>query len=133
VRTPAGIEGRCTIFTKKRAQDSKESLKGFRKDTGTGPSRNQIFFSSRQTSTFLSRIAEPHYTMRFYTLPTEDGKTACVNFDHVTNIVIGPKQIEIYVAGQPAPMVIPKSPTILSTIAKGMDLSETAKDQINSL
>jgi hypothetical protein len=72
-------------------------------------------------------------SMRFYTLPTEDGKTACVNFDHVTNILVGPKSIELYVAGIQTPMIIPKSPTTLAIIAKGMDLSESAKDQIHGL
>jgi hypothetical protein len=71
--------------------------------------------------------------MRFYILPTEEGKTACVNFDHVTNILVGPKSIELFVAGLPTPMVIPKSATTLSIIAKGMDLSDNSKDQINSL
>ncbi len=71
--------------------------------------------------------------MRFYILPTEEGKTACINFDHVTNILVGPQTIELYFAGQETPMVIPKSATTLSTIAKGMDLSENSKEQINSL
>ena len=71
--------------------------------------------------------------MRFYTLPTEEGKTACVNFDHVTNILVGPKSIELYVAGLERPMIVPKSPTTLAIIAKGMDLSESAKDQIHGL
>jgi len=71
--------------------------------------------------------------MRFYILPVEDGKTACVNFDHVANIIVGPKSIEMYVVGRETPMVIPKSPVTLSTIAKGMDLSENSKEQINSL
>jgi len=72
-------------------------------------------------------------SVRFYILPIEEGKTACINFDHVTEILVGPKSIELYVAGQEAPMVIPKTPVTLSTIAKGMDLSENSKDQINSL
>jgi hypothetical protein len=71
--------------------------------------------------------------VRFYILPTEEGKTACVNFDHVTNILVGTQSIELYVAGQQTPMIIVKSPTTLATIAKGMDLSENAKDQINAL
>jgi hypothetical protein len=71
--------------------------------------------------------------VRFYILPTEEGKTACVNFDHVTNILVGPKSIELYVAGVGTPMIIPKSPATLSIIAKGMDLSENSKDQINGL
>jgi hypothetical protein len=61
--------------------------------------------------------------MRFYILPTEEGRTACVNFDHVTNILVGPKSIELYVVGIQAPMII----------AKGMDLSDNSKDQVNSL
>ena len=71
--------------------------------------------------------------MRFFILPIEDGKTACINFDHVTNIVVNPQSIELYFAGQTAPMVIAKSAATLSTIAKGMDLSDSSKDQINSL
>jgi hypothetical protein len=71
--------------------------------------------------------------VRFYILPTEEGKTACVNFDHVTNILVGPKTIEMFVVGQTEPMIIPKSPTTLSTIAKGMDLSENSKDLVNAL
>jgi hypothetical protein len=71
--------------------------------------------------------------MRFYILPTEEGRTACVNFDHVTNILVGPKSIELYVVGIQAPMIIPKSATTLSIIAKGMDLSDNSKDQVNSL
>lgn len=72
-------------------------------------------------------------SVRFYILPTEEGKTACVNFDHVSNILVGPQSIELYVVGQETPMIIPKSPTTLSIIAKGMDLSENSKDQINNL
>jgi len=71
--------------------------------------------------------------MRFYILPAEQGKTVCVNFDHVTNIrVVGPA-IELYFVGVEAPMVLAKSPATLSTIAKGMDLSENSKDLINAL
>jgi len=71
--------------------------------------------------------------VRFYIFPTEDGKTACINFDHVASIVVGPQSIELYFAGQPEPMVVKKMPATLSTIAKGMDLSENSKDQINNL
>jgi len=71
--------------------------------------------------------------MRFYILPGEQGKTVCVNFDHVTNIRIAGPTIELYFAGVEAPMVLTKSPGTLSTIAKGMDLSDNSKDQINSL
>ena len=71
--------------------------------------------------------------VRFYILPTEEGKTACINFDHVSNILVGPKTIELYVVGHEAAMVIPKSPATLSTIAKGMDLSDNSKDFINNL
>ena len=71
--------------------------------------------------------------MRFYIFPVADGKTTCINFDHVTNIRIDATTIELYFAGVEAPMVVAKSPGTLSTIAKGMDLSEGSKDQINSL
>jgi hypothetical protein len=71
--------------------------------------------------------------VRFYILPTEEGKTACVNFDHVTNILVDGKTIEMYVAGQTTPMIIQKTAVTLSTIAKGMDLSDSSKDQINNL
>jgi hypothetical protein len=71
--------------------------------------------------------------MRFYILPVEQGKTVCVNFDHVTNIRFGGPTIELYFAGVEAPMVIPKTPASLSTVAKGMDLSESSKELINAL
>jgi hypothetical protein len=71
--------------------------------------------------------------MRFYILPVEQGKTVCVNFDHVSNIRICGPTIELYFAGVEAPMVVPKTPTSLSTVAKGMDLSESSKEQVNAL
>jgi len=71
--------------------------------------------------------------MRFYILPPEPGKLTCVNFDHVTTIVVNGPNIELYFVGVEAPMVIPKSTATLSQIAKGMDLSEASKEQINSL
>ena len=71
--------------------------------------------------------------MRFYILPIEQGKTVCVNFDHVTNIRVSGPTIELFFVGVEAPMVIPKTPTSLSTVAKGMDLSESSKDLLNAL
>ncbi|MCE0497461.1 MAG: hypothetical protein LV481_05885 [Methylacidiphilales bacterium] len=71
--------------------------------------------------------------MRFYLLPIEQGKTVCINFDHVTNIRISASTIELFFAGVEAPMVVPKTSNTLSTIAKGMDLSENTKDLINAL
>jgi hypothetical protein len=71
--------------------------------------------------------------MRFYILPEDQGKTTCVNFDHVTTIVVNGPSIELYFVGVEAPMVITKTATTLSQIAKGMDLSENSKDQICNL
>jgi len=71
--------------------------------------------------------------MRFYILPAEQGKTTCVNFDHVASVRVSGPAIELYFVGLEIPIVIPKSPTSLSIIAKGMDLSDSSKDQINSL
>ncbi len=71
--------------------------------------------------------------MRFYILPPDQGKTTCINFDHVTTICVGEKTIEIYFVGVEAPMVLTKSVTTLSQIAKGMDLSEASKEAINNL
>ena len=71
--------------------------------------------------------------MRFYILPIEQGKTVCINFDHVTNIRISEATIELFFVGVEAPMVIPKTTGTLSTIAKGMDLSDSTKDLINAL
>lgn len=71
--------------------------------------------------------------MRFYILPIEEGKTVCVNFDHVRNIRVSGPTIELFFVGVEAPMVIPKTPTSLSTVAKGMDLSESSKDLLNAL
>jgi hypothetical protein len=71
--------------------------------------------------------------MRFYILPEDQGKTTCVNFDHVTTIVVNGPSIELYFVGVEAPMVLTKTAATLSQIAKGMDLSEASKDQINNL
>jgi hypothetical protein len=71
--------------------------------------------------------------MRFYIFPVVDGKTVCVNFDHVSDIHIGPQTIELYVAGREKPMAFPKTPSNLATVAKGMDLSDNSKDQVNAL
>lgn len=71
--------------------------------------------------------------MRFYILPTEQGETTCINFDHVAYIRLGAKTIELHFIGVEAPMVIAKSPATLSLVAKGMDLSDTSKDMVNAL
>ena len=71
--------------------------------------------------------------MRFYILPTEDGKTTCINFEHVAYIQLDVKSIELHFIGVEAPMVIPKSPTTLSLVAKGMDLSDNSKDLVSAL
>jgi hypothetical protein len=71
--------------------------------------------------------------MRFYILPTDEGKTTCINFDHVTQIRIEAKSIELYFVGIEKPMSVTKTPTTLSLVAKGMDLSENSKDLVNAL
>jgi hypothetical protein len=71
--------------------------------------------------------------MRFYILPTEQGKTTCINFDHVAYINIGGKEIELHFIGVEAPMIVTKSPTTLSLVAKGMDLSDNSKDMVSAL
>jgi hypothetical protein len=71
--------------------------------------------------------------MRFYILPEDQGKTTCINFDHVTTICVSAQTIELYFVGVEAPMVLAKSVAALSQIAKGMDLSEASKEQINNL
>lgn len=71
--------------------------------------------------------------MRFYILPTEEGKTTCINFDHVAIVAITAATIELHFAGVEAPMVIKKTPTTLSMIGKGMDISDTSKDMVSNL
>ena len=71
--------------------------------------------------------------MRFYILPTEQGQTTCINFDHVAYIRLGAKTIELYFIGVEAPMVVTKSPTTLALVAKGMDLSDNSKDLVSAL
>jgi hypothetical protein len=71
--------------------------------------------------------------MRFYLLPAEQGQTTCINFDHVAYINIGAKTIELHFIGVDAPMVVTKSPTTLSLVAKGMDLSDNSKDLVSAL
>jgi hypothetical protein len=71
--------------------------------------------------------------MRFYILPTEQGKTTCINFDHVAYIQVGAQSIELHFIGVEAPMVITKSPTTLALVAKGMDLSDASKDLVGTL
>jgi len=71
--------------------------------------------------------------MRFYLMPTEQGKTTCINFDHVAYIHVGAQAIELHFIGVEAPMVISKSPTTLAMISKGMDLSDSSKDLVSAL
>ena len=71
--------------------------------------------------------------MRFYMLPSDDGTTTCVNFDHVAYIHVGAKTVELFFMGVEEPMVITKTPSSLALIAKGMDLSDNSKDLINAL
>lgn len=69
----------------------------------------------------------------FYLLPADQGVTNCVNFDHVTRIQVSAKTIEIFLLGVEQPMVLPKTTANLSMVAKGMDLSDTNRDQVNNL
>jgi hypothetical protein len=71
--------------------------------------------------------------MRFYILPTEQGQTTCINFDHVAFIRLGPQTIELHFIGVEAPMVVTKSPSTLALVAKGMDLSDASKDLVSTL
>ncbi len=71
--------------------------------------------------------------MRFYILPATDGKTVCINFDHVAGVHILAQTIELHFVGREAPVVIAKTPASLAQVAKGMDLSEASKDLVNNL
>ncbi len=71
--------------------------------------------------------------MRFYILPTEQGKTTCINFEHVAYVHLGAQTIELHFIGVEAPMVIAKSPATLTLVAKGMDLSDNSKDLVATL
>ena len=71
--------------------------------------------------------------MRFFLLPTEQGETTCINFDHVAYIRLGAKSIELHFIGVEAPMVVAKSPTTLALVAKGMDLSDSSRDLVGTL
>ncbi len=71
--------------------------------------------------------------MRFFLLPTEQGETTCINFDHVAFIRILAKSIELHFIGVEKPMTVAKTPATLSLVAKGMDLSDNSKDQVNTL
>jgi hypothetical protein len=73
------------------------------------------------------------FPMRFYMLPAEQGTTTLINFDHVAYINVAAKTIELHFIGVEAPMVITKTPTTLSLVAKGMDLSDNSKDLVNAL
>ena len=71
--------------------------------------------------------------MRFYILPAEQGETICINFDHVAYIRLGAKTIDLHFMGVEAPMVITKTAATLTLVAKGMDLSDSSKDLVNTL
>jgi hypothetical protein len=71
--------------------------------------------------------------MRFYILPTEQGQTICINFDHVAFIRLGAQTIELHFIGVDAPMVVTKSATTMALVAKGMDLSDSSKDLVSTL
>ena len=71
--------------------------------------------------------------MRFYMLPADQGKTTCINFDHVAYVQLGAQTIELHFIGVEEPMVITKSAVTLSLVAKGMDLSDSSKDLVNAL
>jgi hypothetical protein len=71
--------------------------------------------------------------MRFYNLPASDGKTICVNFDHVAAVHVSAQTIELHFVGNDAPTVLPKSPASLVQVAKGMDLSDSSKESFSSL
>jgi len=71
--------------------------------------------------------------MRFFLLPADQGKTTCINFDHVAYIQLGAQTIEVHFIGVEAPMVITKTPTTLALVAKGMDLSDSSKDMVSTL
>ena len=71
--------------------------------------------------------------MRFYVLPKEEDKTTYINFDHVSNIRVVGKTIELYFVGIEAPLVLPKTVQTLNTVGKGMDLSDASKEHLNSL
>jgi hypothetical protein len=71
--------------------------------------------------------------MRFYILPTEQGQTTCINFDHVAFIRLGAQTIELHFIGVEAPMVVTKTATTMALVAKGMDLSDASKDLVSTL
>lgn len=71
--------------------------------------------------------------MRFYVLPKEETKTSYINFDHVARVSVVGATIEIYFVGLETPLVIPKNVTTLNAMGKGMDLSDSSKEQLSSL
>jgi hypothetical protein len=73
------------------------------------------------------------FSMRFYILPGEQGKTVYVNFDHVASVRVEGAKIELYLAGVETPLVFPKTAGTLSSVAKGMDISDASKDLFNAL
>jgi hypothetical protein len=51
----------------------------------------------------------------------------------VAAVHISAQTIELHFVGTAAPTVIPKSPASIAQVAKGMDLSESSKDLLNTL
>ena len=70
--------------------------------------------------------------MRFYILHKAEDKTTYINFDHVARVSVVGATIEIYFIGLEAPLVIPKNLTTLNAMGKGMDLSDSSKEQLSS-
>ncbi len=71
--------------------------------------------------------------MRFYMLPEAEGKTTFINFDHVTSVSIHATGVEISILGLEAPLMLPKNAPVLTTVSKGMDLSDSSKELVNKL
>jgi hypothetical protein len=71
--------------------------------------------------------------MRFYVLPKAEEKTTYINFDHVTSVSVVGATIEVTFVGLETPLVIPKNATTLSSMGKGMDLSDSSKEFLSNL
>jgi hypothetical protein len=71
--------------------------------------------------------------MRFYVLPKAEDKTTYINFDHVARVTVVGATIEVYFVGLETPVIIPKNVTTLSSMGKGMDLSDSSKEYLSSL
>ncbi len=71
--------------------------------------------------------------MRFYVLPKAEDKTTYINFDHVARVSVTPTTLEVYFVGTEAPIIVPKNVATLSTMGKGMDLSDSSKEALSNL